>query len=139
MRSTTHCWWSRSPSRAIRATTAWRSGGEKGRKALERLRHVLGRKAAQWRPASSEESFEIVRRRLFEPMEPSLARHRDAVVKAYHDLYMDNVGEFPSETRERDYEADGRRVPDPSRVVRPALPGLVDVWSGSSGPEGCCG
>ena len=78
-------------------------GGEKGRMALERLRHVLGRKAAQWRPASSEESFEIVRRRLFEPVEPSMARHRDAVVRAYHKLYMDNVGEFPSETREQDY------------------------------------
>ena len=78
-------------------------GGEKGRDALARLRHVLGRIASQWRPASSEESFEIVRRRLFEPVEPSLARHRDAVVKAYHELYLDNVGEFPSETRERDY------------------------------------
>ena len=44
-------------------------GGEKGRIALDRLRHVLGRKASQWRPASSEESFEIVRRRLFEPVE----------------------------------------------------------------------
>ena len=67
-------------------------GGDKGRRALERLRHVLGRKAAQWRPASSEESFEIVRRRLFEPIEPSMARHRDAVTKAYHTLYLDNVG-----------------------------------------------
>ena len=70
-------------------------GGEKGRIALDRLRHVLGRKASQWRPASSEESFEIVRRRLFEPVDQSLARHQDAVVKAYHNLYMDNVGEFP--------------------------------------------
>ena len=78
-------------------------GGEKGRRALARLRHVLGRKAAQWRPASSEESFEIVRRRLFEPVDPSMARHKEAVVRAYHNLYMDNVGEFPSETRERDY------------------------------------
>ena len=78
-------------------------GGEKGRTALERLRHVLGRSASQWRPASSEESFEIVRRRLFEPIEPAMARHRDAVVRAYHKLYVDGVGEFPSETREQDY------------------------------------
>ena len=78
-------------------------GGEKGRMALERLRHVLGRKAAQWRPASSEESFEIVRRRLFEPVDPAMARYRDAVVKAYHEMYLDNAGEFPSETREQDY------------------------------------
>ena len=78
-------------------------GGEKGRMALDRLRHVLARKASQWRPASAEESFEIVRRRLFEQVEPDMAPHRDAVVKAYHKLYMDNVGEFPSETREHDY------------------------------------
>ena len=78
-------------------------GGEKGGKALDRLRHVLGRLASQWRPASSEESFEIVRRRLFEPIDPRMAPHRDAVVKAYHRLYRDNAGEFPSETREADY------------------------------------
>ena len=78
-------------------------GGEKGRHALDRLRHALGRLASQWRPASSEESFEIVRRRLFEPVDPRMAPHRDAVVKAYHRLYRDNPGEFPSETREGDY------------------------------------
>ncbi len=78
-------------------------GGEKGRQALDRLRHVLGRTAAQWRPASSEESFEIVRRRLFETVEPAMERYKDAVVKAYHKLYMDHAQGFPSETRERDY------------------------------------
>ena len=78
-------------------------GGDKGRRALERLRHVLSRTAAQWRPASSQESFEIVRRRLFEPIEQSMERYRDAVVRAYHKLYLDNAKEFPSETRERDY------------------------------------
>ena len=78
-------------------------GGEKGRSALARLRHVLERLAAQWRPASAEESFEIVRRRLFEPVDPDMVRHRDAVVKAYHELYRNNEGEFPAEVRERDY------------------------------------
>ena len=101
-------------------------GGEKGRMALERLRHVLGRKAAQWRPASSEESFEIVRRRLFEPVEPSMARHRDAVVRAYHSLYLDNVGEFPSETREGDY---ARRM-DAAYPIHPELfDRLYQDWS----------
>ena len=101
-------------------------GGEKGRMALERLRHVLGRKAAQRRPASSEESFEIVRRRLFEPVDLSMARHRDAVVKAYHNLYMDNGGEFPSETRERDY---ARRM-DAAYPIHPELfDRLYQDWS----------
>ncbi|MCY4370194.1 MAG: DUF499 domain-containing protein [bacterium] len=101
-------------------------GGEKGRIALERLRHVLGRKAAQWRPASSEESFEIVRRRLFEPVEPSMARHRDAVVRAYHNLYMDNAGEFPSETRERDY---ARRMDDAYPIHPELFDRLYQDWS----------
>ncbi len=101
-------------------------GGEKGRMALDRLRHVLARKAAQWRPASSEESFEIVRRRLFEQVEPAMARHKDAVVRAYHKLYLDNAGEFPSETRERDYL---RRM-DAAYPIHPdLLERLYQDWS----------
>ena len=101
-------------------------GGEKGRMALDRLRHVLARKAAQWRPASSEESFEIVRRRLFEQVEPAMARYKDAVVGAYHKLYLDNAGEFPSETRERDYL---RRM-DAAYPIHPELfERLYQDWS----------
>ena len=40
-------------------------GGQRGREALDRLRNVVGRIESSWRPASAEESFEIVRRRLF--------------------------------------------------------------------------
>ena len=43
-------------------------GGQRGREALDRLRNVVGRLESSWRPASAEEGFEIVRRRLFEPM-----------------------------------------------------------------------
>src|ERR1017187_9202494 len=43
-------------------------GGQRGREALDRLRNVVGRVEASWRPASAEEGFEIVRRRLFEPL-----------------------------------------------------------------------
>ena len=42
-------------------------GGQRGREALDRLRNVVGRVESSWRPASAEEGFEIVRRRLFEP------------------------------------------------------------------------
>ena len=101
-------------------------GGEKGQVALDRLRHVLARKASQWRPASSEESFEIVRRRLFEPVEPSMARHKDAVINAYHKFYLNNAGEFPSETRERDYL---RRM-DAAYPIHPELfDRLYQDWS----------
>ncbi|MGH9306959.1 MAG: Swt1 family HEPN domain-containing protein, partial [Acidimicrobiales bacterium] len=44
-------------------------GGPGGAEALRRLRSVIGRVESSWRPASAEEGFEIVRRRLFRPIE----------------------------------------------------------------------
>ena len=80
-------------------------GGEGGKEALSRLRNTFARLESSWRPASAEEGYEIVRRRLFQPIaEPSLFPQRDAVVRAYMDLYRANAGEFPSEVREADYE-----------------------------------
>jgi predicted AAA+ superfamily ATPase len=79
-------------------------GGEGGRAALERLKNVMGRVEASWRPASAEEGFEIVRRRLFDDMPAEAAPHRDAVVKAFSALYRSHKGEFPSGVGERDYE-----------------------------------
>ncbi len=53
-------------------------GGQRGREALERLRNVVGRVESSWRPASAEEGFEIVRRRLFEPLtDPARFTDRD--------------------------------------------------------------
>ena len=43
-------------------------GGVRGRAALNRLRNAVGRVESSWRPANAEEGFEIVRRRLFEPL-----------------------------------------------------------------------
>jgi hypothetical protein len=59
-------------------------GGERGRAALDRLRNAIGRVEASWRPASAEEGFEIVRRRLFEPLvEQKQYVSRDTVAKAF--------------------------------------------------------
>ncbi len=80
-------------------------GGHRGREALDRLRNVVGRVESSWRPASAEEGFEIVRRRLFEPMvdkEQFVAR--DKVVRAFYDLYRTQSQEFPPESRESEYE-----------------------------------
>ncbi len=79
-------------------------GGEGGRAALERLRNIFGRMQSPWRPASTEEGFEIVRRRLFAPIaDQDKFAARDAVVKAYMKLYADQVGDFPPQTREAGY------------------------------------
>ena len=80
-------------------------GGQRGREALDRLRNVVGRIEAAWRPASAEEGFEIVRRRLFEPFsDPVQFKDRDVVARAFTDLYRTQQQEFPNACREPDYE-----------------------------------
>src|SRR5438034_9416144 len=80
-------------------------GGQRGREALDRLRHVVGRVESSWRPASAEEGFEIVRRRLFEPLtDPNQFKDRDVVARAFADYYRSQHQEFPPECRDADYE-----------------------------------
>lgn len=80
-------------------------GGQRGREALDRLRNVIGRVESSWRPASAEEGFEIVRRRLFEPItDPAHFKDRDFIARTFADLYRTQHQEFPPECREPDYE-----------------------------------
>ena len=80
-------------------------GGTRGREALDRLRNVVGRVESSWRPASAEEGFEIVRRRLFKPLsDPAQFKDRDVVVRAFSEFYGNQQAEFPPECRESDYE-----------------------------------
>ena len=80
-------------------------GGQRGREALNRLRNVIGRLESSWRPATADEGFEIVRRRLFEPFtDRGQFKDRDVVARAFVDFYRAQEGEFPPECRESDYE-----------------------------------
>ncbi len=80
-------------------------GGQRGREALDRLRNVVGRLESSWRPASAEEGFEIVRRRLFEPLtDPAQYKDRDVVARGFAELYRTQAAEFPPECRDADYE-----------------------------------
>ena len=80
-------------------------GGTRGREALDRLRNVVGRVESSWRPASAEEGFEIVRRRLFQPLsDPAQFKDRDVVARAFAEFYRTQQAEFPPECRESDYE-----------------------------------
>ncbi len=78
-------------------------GGTHGREALNRLRHVVSRVADQWRPASSRESFEIVRRRLFEEPGAEARAHIAAVARQFQTMYAQHTGEFPRGSGEHDY------------------------------------
>ena len=80
------------------------TGGEDGVEAIKRLEHVVGRTAHQWQPASSVESFEIVRRRLFEEPDAEAARRIGATSRKFVDYYRANQGELPAHVREGAYE-----------------------------------
>ncbi len=80
-------------------------GGIRGREALDRLRNVVGRVESSWRPATAEEGFEIVRRRLFEPLAGEQFKNRDVTARAFADLYHSQAAEFPPECRGAEYEA----------------------------------
>lgn len=94
-------------------------GGPNGRKALERLQNVVRRIAHPWRPASANESFEIVRRRLFEPTNADAQGHISAVARQFVQFYAEHKGEFPRECSELEYE---RRI----RRAYPIHPELFD-------------
>ena len=94
-------------------------GGERGREALVRLKNAIGRVESSWRPASPDEGFEIVRRRLFQPLTNEKAKQRDAVARAFSELYGSQQQEFPAECREADYE---RRI----KMAYPIHPELFD-------------
>lgn len=80
-------------------------GGQRGREALDRLRNVIGRIESSWRPASAEEGFEIVRRRLFEPLiSQDQFKARDVIAREFYDLYRTQHQEFPPDCKESDYE-----------------------------------
>ena len=102
-------------------------GGIRGREALDRLRNVVGRVESSWRPASAEEGFEIVRRRLFEPLPNSDAfRQRDVTARAFAELYQSQRGEFPPECLTADYE---RRIQAAFPIHPEIFDRLYTDWS----------
>lgn len=101
-------------------------GGAGGREALRRLRVVVGRMESSWRPATAEESFEIVRRRLFQPVDPTRLPDRDATARVFGELYRSQAGEFPPETRERAYE---ERIKQAYPIHPELFARLYEDWS----------
>ena len=85
-------------------------GDERGVDALHRLEKLFGRIQSAWTPASGMETFEIVRRRLFQPLDEEGEKARDATVQAFSKLYRDNASDFPSAVREPSYREEMRRA-----------------------------
>jgi len=77
------------------------AGSQRGAAALRALEKTFGRVQALWRPVATEEAFEIVRRRLFEPVRDE--KTRAAVCRAFADTYVAEGSKLPSETQEGHY------------------------------------
>jgi uncharacterized protein len=77
------------------------AGSQRGIAALRALEKTFGRVQALWKPVATEEAFEIVRRRLFEPVRD--AKTRDAVCRAFTDAYIAEGAKLPAETQESRY------------------------------------
>ncbi|GAA4740229.1 DUF499 domain-containing protein [Gordonia alkaliphila] len=78
-------------------------GGEHGRVALARLKNVVGRTADQWQPANAQESFEIVRRRIFSVPDAAAMSEISVIAKSLVEYYRKHHSEFPSEAHEPGY------------------------------------
>lgn len=77
------------------------AGSHRGVAALRTLEKTFGRVQALWKPVATEEAFEIVRRRLFEPVRDAAARN--AVCRAFADAYVAEGAKLPVETQEGRY------------------------------------
>ncbi len=77
------------------------AGSNRGISALTSLEKIFARVQAIWKPVATEESFEIVRRRLFEPILDN--KNRDAVCQSFIDTYIAEGSKLPGETQESNY------------------------------------
>ena len=92
-------------------------GGDGGTEALARLKQTFSRVESTWRPASQEESYEIVRRRLFKEISGDRFHHRDNTLKHFAKLYRENSNEFPRGSADEDY----RRKLERAYPIHPEL------------------
>ncbi|USQ75327.1 DUF499 domain-containing protein [Ornithinimicrobium cryptoxanthini] len=102
-------------------------GGAHGLEALKRLQNVVRRVAEQWRPASSDEAYHIVKQRLFKQPDAAGLASIGATARAYVEMYRKYTDDFPREVRDAAYE-------DRIKRTYPIHPEMFDTlyeeWSG---------
>src|SRR3954451_22729530 len=79
-------------------------GGAHGLEALKRLQNVVRRVADQWRPASPNEAYHIVRQRLFTAPDADALASISAVARGFVEMYHRHGDTFPREARDGAYE-----------------------------------
>lgn len=101
-------------------------GGAHGLEALRRLQNVVRRVADQWRPASSDEAYHIVKQRLFTQPDAAALAAIGATARGFVDLYRKHSDEFPRESRENAYEA---RIKQTYPIHPELFDTLYEEWS----------
>lgn len=103
-------------------------GSTQGQKSLAALEKFFGRVQALWKPVATEEAFEIVRRRLFNPI--SDTQGMEAVCRSFADMYASQADDFPVETHESDYL---RRLRNSYPIHPEIFKRLYEDWSSLDG------
>jgi predicted AAA+ superfamily ATPase len=102
-------------------------GGDKGRQAAAELGNIIGRIESPWSAATTEESFEIVTRRLFSPIATKEQfADRDATARAFSEFYRNNKTDFPNETQDSNYE---KRIRDFYPIHPELFDALAERWA----------
>ncbi len=79
-------------------------GGANGLEALKRLQNVVRRVADQWRPASPNEAYFIVRQRLFTAPDANALASINATARGFVEMYHRSPDDFPREAVDGAYE-----------------------------------
>ena len=105
-------------------------GSENAQKAFEKLSKVFGRMDASWSAATQEESYEIVKKRIFKAPEEDNFLHLENTVKQFAKLYRDNKSDFPIGTDTTDYE---RSLKDTFPIHPSLFQYLYNKWGAIEG------
>jgi hypothetical protein len=101
-------------------------GGVNGLEALNRLQNVVRRVADQWRPASSNEAYHIVKQRLFKQSDAAGLAAIGATARAYVEMYRKYTDDFPRDARDSAYE---NRIKQTYPIHPELFDTLYEEWS----------
>ena len=102
-------------------------GGDGGQAALDRLSTTFSRMDSTWQAATQDESYEIVRKRLFNEIDGESIAHRDNTIKQFLKLYKEYSEDFPEFVNTPDY----KKKLELSYPIHPELfDKLYNVWGG---------
>lgn len=108
------------------AGSAEEVGGAHGLEALKRLQNVVRRVADQWRPASPDEAYHIVRQRLFVTPDAEALASISATARGFVEMYHRYVDEFPREARDGSFE---ERIKQTYPIHPELFDRLYEDWS----------